>query len=152
MVDEFIAFKSNIYTVMNEVCDIVINYVETNNETSRGGDHVKKFEEKTKSIKKSFKFITNTSHNIMNLDPEVVAFESRSSLNDKSINKDRKEIEAILGDADLDLFSSIVNEWHNSPMLNHCLSLWKKPARNDGGTTSLTFHVLCFNVRGLDYR
>lgn len=28
MVHEFIAFKSNTYTVMNEVCDIVINMVK----------------------------------------------------------------------------------------------------------------------------
>jgi hypothetical protein len=50
MADEFMAFKSTTYTVMNEVCDIVTGYGEIMDEVFKG-DQLKKFEERTKSIK-----------------------------------------------------------------------------------------------------
>lgn len=49
MSDDVIAFKSNMYTLMTEVCDLVINYGGTYNDVMNG-DIIKKREEKTKSL------------------------------------------------------------------------------------------------------
>ncbi|CAM4962520.1 unnamed protein product [Rotaria socialis] len=57
-----------------------------------------------------------------------------------------------LGHSDLKLFSSVALEWHNAPTLESCFSQWKKSVKEDIISPLSDLHVLCFNVRGLDYR
>ncbi|CAF3946022.1 unnamed protein product [Rotaria magnacalcarata] len=57
-----------------------------------------------------------------------------------------------LGNSDLKLFSSVALEWHNAPTLESCFSQWKKSVKEDIISPLSDLHVLCFNVRGLDYR
>lgn len=53
---------------------------------------------------------------------------------------------------DFNLFCKILSEWESSPTLHSCFSHWQKFVRVCDEPNSLSFHVLSFNVRGLDHR
>jgi hypothetical protein len=50
------------------------------------------------------------------------------------------------------LLFDILSEWESSPLLHNCLKLWKSHSTNDTASTLNSFHILSFNVRGLDLR
>lgn len=53
---------------------------------------------------------------------------------------------------DLNLFYKILMEWESSPNLDYCFSHWVSYTSVDDKPSSSSFHVLSFNVRGLDLR
>ena len=50
------------------------------------------------------------------------------------------------------LFRDIVSEWESSPLLSHCLKIWKSYSTNDTSHVVNSFHILTFNVRGFNWR
>jgi len=50
------------------------------------------------------------------------------------------------------LFCEILSEWESSPLLQDCLNIWKSYSTNDTSSLLNSFHILSFNVRGLNLR
>ena len=50
------------------------------------------------------------------------------------------------------LFRDIVSEWESSPLLSHCLKIWKSYSTNDTSHVANSLHILTFNVRGCNLR
>lgn len=53
---------------------------------------------------------------------------------------------------DFNLFCKILEEWESCPNLDSCLSQWQCTTATSEEPSSSSFHVLLFNVRGLDFR
>ena len=53
---------------------------------------------------------------------------------------------------DFNLFCKILQEWESSRNLHSCFSQWQSFTSVYDKPSSLSFHVLLFNVRGLDFR
>ncbi|CAF0982789.1 unnamed protein product [Didymodactylos carnosus] len=50
------------------------------------------------------------------------------------------------------LLQTIINEWHGSPDIEMCFSIWQNMNKPKSKSTVSFLHALCFNVRGLDPR
>ncbi|CAF4859261.1 unnamed protein product [Rotaria socialis] len=89
----------------------------------------------------------------MNLSINATTFVPRSTSSNLNMSNSTWDLIApTLGHSDLKLFSSVALEWHNAPTLESCFSQWKKSVKEDIISPLSDLHVLCFNVRGLDYR
>lgn len=53
---------------------------------------------------------------------------------------------------DFKLFSDVLCEWESCVLLDHCFSKWRNLIPNEESSDRYSFHVLSFNVRGLDLR
>jgi len=57
-----------------------------------------------------------------------------------------------LSNFDFLLLCEILSEWESLPLLHDCLSIWKSYSTNDTSSILNSFHILSFNVRGLNLR
>jgi hypothetical protein len=88
----------------------------------------------------------------MNLSPLAIPFFFCPS---QSVRVERElflcKAKACLSDFDLSLLHEIMIEWESSTVLSSCFSKWKCFLPRESSVEN-SFHILSFNVRGLDLR
>jgi hypothetical protein len=89
----------------------------------------------------------------MSLSPSAIPF--FSCISSSKLSKRNHflcKAKTCLSHFDFNLFSEILSEWECSLNLHSCFSQWQKFVPVCDKTNSSSFHVLSFNVRGLDHR